>query len=581
MASKMKKQFHSIKPFNLLHPFYMGLALIILLLFTVQTAGAAEIEQNLTLKPGWNAVFLEVDPVSASCADVFASLDELISVWTWNPRVAAVEFIQDPDTLVPDGPNWLSYFPGDPVLTTLYAIYGERPYLIKMGGTAEVVWTITGNPRLPRIKWKQDAFNLVGFHLAADDEPFFEDFFSTSSAHAGQDILVLNDAGRWQKVENPALTRMKQGEAFWIYSKGHSDYTGTLSLETRLSGGFTYGQRSNEQWMDLANAAAADTAISIILSGSMPLFYKLYDSAIADAAWQTLPLDLFLEAGSKQNIRLGVRRAGLVPDTLYEANLEVVSDTGMRIVVPASVQGISHAGLWVGSAVVNKINDARVNPEARFPFADENQDTYATASNFTFRLIVHVDSGNNVTLLRQVIRMWDDTGQGYVLFSDQAKTAQYTATDQSVRISSAAFGRLVAPTPGTNAPERYPPGPPGPNDPPGQEPMTLSGPFGELGSTLSCSIMVSGEDPMNPFRHRYHPDHKTIDDAFDVIRDIELVFAANDSDGNSISGVSGLGWGGGDMGGIFRETFTGLHRSQIKVEGTFFLKRVSDINVLQ
>ena len=111
--------------------------------------------------------------------------------------------------------------------------------------------------------------------------------------------------------------------------------------------------------------------------------------------------------------------------------------------------------------------------------------------------------------------------------------------------------------------------------------MSLSGPFGELGSVLSCSIMVSNADPMNPFRHRYHPDHKALDDAFDIIRDIELVFATNDSDGNSISAASGLGWGGSDMGGIFRETFTGLHRSQIKVEGIFLLKRVSDIDFLQ
>ncbi len=581
MASQIKKKFHPIKPFNLPHTFYTGLALVCLLLFTVGTAGAADIEQTLTLRPGWNAVFLEVDPVSSNCADVFASLNDLISVWTWNPRLAALEFIQDPDTLVPDTPDWLSYFPDDPVLTTLYAVYGERPYLIKIGGTAEITWTVIGTPRLPRIKWKQDAFNLVGFHLAADDEPFFEDFFSTSPAHAGQDILVLNDAGRWQKVENPALTRMKQGEAFWVFCRGYSDFTGTLALETRLSGGVTFGQRSNEQWIDLANTAAADAAVSVTLSGSMPLFYRVHDSAAGNTAWQTLPLDTSLDAGSKKNIRLGVRRAGLTPGSVYEANLEVFSDTGMRIVVPASVQGISHTGLWVGTAVVNKINDARVDPDAQFPLVDENQDGYAAASNFTFRLIVHVDSGNNATLLRQVVRMWDDTEQGYVLFSDQARTAQYTPTDQSVRISSAAFGQLVAPTPGVNTPERYPPGPPDPGDPPGQEPMTLSGPFGELGSALNCSIMVSREDPMNPFRHRYHPDHKDTEDAFDVIRDIELVFATNDSDGNPISGTSGLGWGGGDMGGIFRETFTGLHRSPIKVEGSFLLKRVSDIGVLQ
>lgn len=556
-------------------------AFMVWLLLTLHPAGAAPVTQTVTLKPGWNAVFLEVDPVSTDCSDVFSGLNDLISVWTWNPRVAAVEFIQDPDTLVPEQPNWLSYFPDKPVLTTLYAIYGERPYLIKMGGAVDVVWTVAGEPRLPRITWKQDSFNLVGFHLAAGNEPFFEDFFSGSPAHAGQTIMVLNNAGQWEKLEYPALRQMTQGEAFWVYCQGHSDFTGSFSLKTTLSSGLIFGQSSNAQYISLANPSAADAGISMTLTGTIPLYAWQADPAGDSTGWRNLPLNISLSAGKKTEVRMGVRRAGLVADQLYDGNLTVVSDTGMRIVVPASVQGISHTGLWVGKAVVNKVSEARVNPDAAFPLADENAEKYATASDFTFRLILHVNEAHQVTLLRQVMHMWDEDNQRYVLFSDQGRTSDYTADKQSIRISSAAFGQLVAPTSGDNAPAPYPPGPADPGDPTDREPMTLSGLFGELGSTLSCSIMAGREDPMNPFRHRYHPDHKNADDAYDVIRDIQLTFAIQDSDGNAISSASSLGWGGSDMGGIYRETFTGLHRSQIKVEGTFLLKRVSDIGTLE
>ena len=105
-------------------------------------------------------------------------------------------------------------------------------------------------------------------------------------------------------------------------------------------------------------------AIVIGESVPMPLFWWQYYPDNDNVGWRVLPLDLSLGAGGKKNIRLGVRRAGLIPDQLYEANLEVVGDTGMRIFVPASVKGISHAGLWVGSAKVNKVNEARVDSNA-------------------------------------------------------------------------------------------------------------------------------------------------------------------------------------------------------------------------
>ena len=106
------------------------------------------------------------------------------------------------------------------MLTTLNAIHGRTPYLIKLGGVSDVVWSVTGEPGVPYIDWKQNSFNFVGFHLQPGSEPLFEDFFSSSPAHAGEDIYVLNNTtGNWEQVSSPLTTQMQRGEAFFIFSR--------------------------------------------------------------------------------------------------------------------------------------------------------------------------------------------------------------------------------------------------------------------------------------------------------------------------------------------------------------------------
>ena len=69
-----------------------------------------EVEQKFTLKPGWNAVFLEVRPEPRDPATVFADLPAGSSVWTWLSRESSVEFIQDPSEDLWGQPNWHVYF---------------------------------------------------------------------------------------------------------------------------------------------------------------------------------------------------------------------------------------------------------------------------------------------------------------------------------------------------------------------------------------------------------------------------------------------------------------------------------------
>ena len=61
--------------------------------------------QSLNMKPGWNAIYLEVQPEPSDCDTVFGDLP-VESVWFWNGRYSSVQFIQDADELEPGGPTW-------------------------------------------------------------------------------------------------------------------------------------------------------------------------------------------------------------------------------------------------------------------------------------------------------------------------------------------------------------------------------------------------------------------------------------------------------------------------------------------
>jgi hypothetical protein len=109
--------------------------------------------------------------------------------------------------------------------------------------------------------------------------------------------------------------------------------------------------------------------------------------------------------------------------------------------------------------------------------------------------------------------------------------------------------------------------------------VPLTGSFITNG-TLTGQLSIPFDYPTNPYYHRYHPDHDNLDstyqhtvpEAFSISRKVEfdLVPAG--------TGVPNYGVDGLD--GIYRETVTGLHKVPLLTSGTFFLQRVSNVQLL-
>lgn len=192
--------------------------------------------QTVSLTAGWNAVFLEVEPMDPAPAKVFASLPVDIAA-AYFPAEAPTQFVTNPGTQLFKGLGWGVWYAEDrpdAFLKTLNAIYGQQAYLIH--ATRAFEWKVDGLVSSAKMRWQPNSFNLMGFGVKKQGAPSFEEFFKPSSAHRGQAIYRLVN-GEWKKVVNPAAEAMRSGEAFWIFCKDGSEYQGPLSVETGSDSG--------------------------------------------------------------------------------------------------------------------------------------------------------------------------------------------------------------------------------------------------------------------------------------------------------------------------------------------------------
>jgi hypothetical protein len=539
------------------------------------------IEQTFELRPGWNAIYLEVKPEQDDMATVVAGIP-VESVWTPIPRISLAEYIQDANERVFNRPGWLGWIPDTPPgVSNLFTVQANQAYLVKLSGAKAVSLTVMGRPSLRSIDWRPDAFHLTGLPVNPQPLVMFEDYFAASPAHSGQSILEVGSDGGYTPIE-ASDKAISSGAAYWIFSRRASDYTGPLGINVDLSNGLDFGGTAVEQIIRIENLASRQSAIVRTLSSDNPVplsYFKLAEQG--SSAWTDLPVEheIELPASGVITFRLAVRRADFAGESV-SAVLEVSDGEGMRRLIPVDAlrrepvsaslaqRGVAggsdpFTGLWVGSATIDAVNEAQTGSTVPTP----------TATEFSFRLIVHVDESGQARLLKQVIQMWKDgtlhpdgtisTPGRFVLLSDDQKIVEFQGASLrdgdpvGYRVSTVAY------------------------DFDGNE-WAMDGAF-QLGGLLTVDLEMPSEAPTNPFLHRFHPDHDNLDEqfgsfrkeAFSIHRHMELQFSETDP-----LGQNPPDWGDTVVGGTYRETLTGLHRNDIVSQGTFRLRRVADMSVL-
>src|SRR5437660_1209636 len=104
----------------------------------IESAGAQNVTQTFTLQAGWNSIYLEVEPTDRETAAVFSNLP-VASVWTPTDRLSSVDFIQNQNEANWNQSGWLVWFPSskpEALLSSLYSVLVNRPYLIKLEGNS-------------------------------------------------------------------------------------------------------------------------------------------------------------------------------------------------------------------------------------------------------------------------------------------------------------------------------------------------------------------------------------------------------------------------------------------------------------
>ncbi|TDR18537.1 hypothetical protein [Marinicella litoralis] len=575
------------------------LLFILLCQLQLAVAGIAVDQQTITLKPGWNAIFVELEPVNNQITDVFSGVP-VESVWRWLPKGLGSDFVVDPAEGLLSVDGWYGYFPEprpEAFLSNLYTISANTSYLVKLDGTTNKTITITGRPILRKKKWTTNGYTLTGFPLVEGDEPSFGDFFATSEAHNDQPIYRLTQQGEWQLVANPYTEVMKSGESYWVYTEGTSKFQGLINVTVEQGESIEYRAAFTEIDIILTNLSDVPNYMSInrVNGNSMPMKFLNIDPETGEEAWPNLPNVKVYEVqpGEDRIVTLAVDRANFLEERMEQV-LSVTNEQGGKVMIHAGANTIqplaiptriseklatrgtgsmeSYAGLWIGTARVRGVSEAQtggVTPES-------------VGKPFSIRVLMHVDATGQVKLIKNVVQMWQngtystsasnpdyvevDVPGYYVLLTNDALIPNYSGiTRRSGQSAGVRYSTIGYDFNGDD--------------------MLMNGEFAPNNS-VNVSLLIDPEMPTNPFRHKYHPDHDNKDaqflnfkqEAFQITREMEFFFTPNNPKYPDVADPPG--WGVEEMGGIFRETIIGLHKNAIFVEGDFRLNRIASTAVL-
>ena len=550
----------------------------LLLLLGVHRASAQWVTESYPLLSGWNGIWVSQDCSHVTIDDLLAGQSQIQEVWLWNPVGGAVQFSVSPTVPLASDVAWQVWRRGKPAETTLTRMLGGAAYLVKITGSAFTL-QLTGRPVPPRYSLMSSGQNLVGFHVLTPDSSSLrniEKFFSYDAALKVNPPVFAYRGGALSNVTpknptqltTPRTTSISRGKAYWVNTTDQTRYYGPVEV-TVLGSTLDFGSTLSAVTVRLRNAidparnlpvtatlapaaSATPPTGQPAIAGIVPLLVRgPRDAQTLDFTYTPLGAGLSrtLAPGEQTEVTLAVDRAtmGSATGAVFQSLLQVTDslaltriDLGVRAEVP------SFTGIWIGSAVVTKVDQTI----GQSTVADT-----AAPSNFPIRLILHRTDAGSVKVLQQV---YVGAINGTPIASATEAVVTGSATGKVARFSTASFpsGNVWAGTGG----------------------IGLSG-------TLTFNVPLGYNAPTNPFVHNYHPDHDNLDARFETLlpagvespnitRAVTLTFTP------TLPGVTDTGIGSTTLGGTYRETITGLRATPVSVSGAFVLRRIASVPFL-
>jgi len=408
----------------------------------------------------------------------------------------AVQYTENPEEPLDIQAEYMTWVPGHPTgASSLNSVIAGHAYLIF--ATNAFTQVITGRPAVPRIEWipSTNAVNLVGF--SQDGAATFGNYLAGAEFDTAKlSIYAIGGTNR----ASPTLfsvtgfgglstVPIMPGKAYGIACNKVSTFSGPIKVFPAGTSGISFSADSSSQTLRLKNENGAPLTVtlfatnSVVSSGVMPLLPTLFyfDYLKGWLSLTSTNVQKTLQTGEEWTLPLSIDRTAMIKGQAYGGVLVCSDSAGGQVKIPLDAQygepdpamALWPAGLWVGKARLNQVSQVLDD--------GTTLNDAAAGSPMELRLILHVDTTGRCRLLQRVLVAGAEDSIGNWNPALYVKESAVPAGLKSVRISTVAFGLN--------------------ND------ILWDESAGDFGSTLKFTYTIGADDPVNPFRHPYHPDH--------------------------------------------------------------------------
>jgi hypothetical protein len=478
------------------------------------------LEEAYNLASGWNLIHLPLEPLEKNAETALAAVDWQ-SMWLWLPEAVAGA---EPGR----GGHWLAMHRGQPsFLSNLASFSGPASYAIRVGAPGTL--RVKGRLRSERSPLRGSTFQLLGPNVPTSEPPSAAAYFSRPDVIENIGSLYGLVDGTYRKVQ-PAEA-LRRGAAYWVRPALDIPEPHPLRLGAGF-GGLRFDTQTTVQEIDvdLGAAASADGGGAVeprelhlrtIPSVDSNVAADWLDLQLDDGTFAPLTANTVIEVApdvTRARLTLRARSEGVAsPNAAQRALAVEITGPAGSLLVGADLNLATLEGIWMGEANLSEIERPTVHGGG-----------YAPVEPVPAALIVEISASGQPRIL-PCIQVEGDR---------DARKVKY-------RLEAALFHEVVS----------------------------LLGTLGAQGTTgtLVGSLSLPMDHPLNPYRHRYNPEHTT---GYDVTRSIKLRFGAS-LPGQTPAGVDNPFATVGRLSGVYEEEIVGLTQEPIRVRGTFQLRRLS------
>lgn len=462
---------------------------------------SATVDVSVTLKPGWNALYVPVAP-RETADETFADWP-VPSVSLYSSRV----FLETRSTeggvtgeTVTRTP-FLIWTREAPAASSLSSLVGDSVLVCCNTGTVAYVDHLRGVPAAPRVAWhvstlSGETLNYVGVGMNPGAKVKASTWFAGCTSVRGGLFYKLSGTDESSpRVSSlagfgaTASATLSDGMAVLVPGAAISEWSGPLYVTPR--DGVDFGDSRTTDEVSIRNDGAAEKTVTLTLvpssDGVEPMTLLVRDAAeaVVNPDWQPLAvngdgLTRTLATGETWRVSLALDRTKLLGTGARLGSILRVAEVGgteMRVNLPVSATDAREENTWPSGLWAVDLELDRVS---RYVTDDTRVDGVKAGGKMKLRLYAHVDAQGVTRLLSRVTVAGTKKSDGTIsrtAFGPQATLP--TGLDYARRLTSAALPvdlDALLPTGGS-----------------------------KWGEKQTFDYRITAKSPSNPFRHPLHP----------------------------------------------------------------------------